>query len=306
METRNLVIIGSGPAGYTAAIYAARAGLSPVLFSGMQPGGQLTITSEVENWPGEPDGILGGELMEKMRKQALRFGTEIVDDVVSEISGQSPFTVKTPKQTIQAKAVIIATGASAMWLCVPGEDRLQGKGISACATCDGFFFRGKDIVVAGGGDSAMEEATFLTRFAKTVTLVHRREEFRASKAMIEKAKNDPKISFALNTVIEEVLGEDHVTGLRVKDLSTGEGRVIPCEGLFVAIGHKPKTEVFKGFLELDEKGYIVVTPGSTVTSIPGIFACGDVADHIYRQAIVAAGSGSMAALDAERWLENQA
>lgn len=305
METRNLVIIGSGPAGYTAAIYAARAGLNPVLFSGMQPGGQLTITSEVENWPGEPDGILGGELMENMRKQALRFGTEIVDDVVSEISGQSPFTVKTSKQTIQARAVIVATGASAMWLGVPGEDRLQGKGISACATCDGFFFRGKDIVVAGGGDSAMEEATFLTRFAKTVTLVHRREEFRASKAMIEKAKNDPKISFALNTVIEEVLGEDHVTGLRVKDLSTGEGRVIPCEGLFVAIGHKPKTEVFKGFLELDEKGYIVVTPGSTVTSIPGIFACGDVADHVYRQAIVAAGSGSMAALDAERWLDGR-
>lgn len=304
-ELKNVVIIGSGPAGYTAAIYAARASLSPVMISGLQIGGQLTLTSDVENWPGEPDGILGGELMEKMKKQALKFGTEIIEEMVTEISGSSPFTIKTATQTIEAKAVIIATGASAMWLGVPGEERLQGKGVSACATCDGFFFRGKDIVVAGGGDTAMEEATFLTRFANKVTVVHRREEFRASKAMIEKAKNDPKIEFALSTVIEEVLGDDSVTGIRTRNVVTNEEAVIPCNGIFTAIGHKPNTDVFKGFIDLDQKGYIVTVPGSTATNIPGVFACGDVADHVYRQAIVAAGTGSMAALDAERWLESQ-
>ncbi|MFA6017755.1 MAG: thioredoxin-disulfide reductase [Patescibacteria group bacterium] len=304
-ELKNVVIIGSGPAGYTAAIYAARASLSPVMISGLQIGGQLTLTSDVENWPGEPDGILGGELMENMKKQALKFGTEIIEEMVTEISGSSPFTIKTATRTIEAKAVIIATGASAMWLGVPGEERLQGKGVSACATCDGFFFRGKDIVVAGGGDTAMEEATFLTRFANKVTVVHRREEFRASKAMIEKAKNDPKIEFAFNTVIEEVIGDDHVTGIRTRNVVTNEETVISCNGIFIAIGHKPNTDVFKGFIDLDQKGYIVTIPGSTATNIPGVFACGDVADHVYRQAIVAAGTGSMAALDAERWLESQ-
>ncbi len=305
METQNIVIIGSGPAGYTAAIYAARANLSPIMIAGLQPGGQLTLTSEVENWPGEADGVLGSELMEKLKKQALRFGTEMIDDVATEIVGtSSPFTIKTATRSIETKAVIIATGASAMWLGVPGEERLQGKGVSACATCDGFFFRGKEIVVVGGGDTAMEEATFLTRFASKVTIVHRREEFRASKIMIDKAKNNPKIALVMNTTVEEILGDDHVTSLRTRNVVTGEEGVIPCDGIFMAIGHKPNTTIFKGLIDLDEKGYIVLPSKSTATNIPGIFACGDVADHVYRQAVTAAGTGCMAALDAERWIES--
>lgn len=304
METKNVVIIGSGPAGYTAAIYAARANLRPVMIAGLQPGGQLTLTSDVENWPGEPDGIMGTELMENLKKQAARFGTEMIDDVVTEVSASSPFTVKTASgSVIETRTVIIATGASAMWLGVPGEERLQGKGVSACATCDGFFFRGKDIVVVGGGDTAMEEATFLTRFANTVTVVHRRDEFRASKIMIDKAKNNPKIQLVMNTTVEEILGDDHVTSLRTRNVVTGEEGTITCDGIFMAIGHKPNTKVFEGLIDLDEKGYIVTNPRSTATNVPGIFACGDVMDHVYRQAVTAAGTGCMAALDAERWIE---
>lgn len=305
MDVNTIVIIGSGPAGYTAAIYAARANLKPILFSGLQPGGQLTLTSEVENWPGEPTGIIGAELMGKLRAQAVKFGTEIIDDAVTEISNLSPFTITSASRTLQAKAVIVATGASAMWLGVPGEERLQGKGVSACATCDGFFFRGKEIVVVGGGDSAMEEATFLTRFASKVTIVHRRDEFKASKIMIEKAKKNEKIVMVMNAVVEEILGDDHVTGISVRDTTTNVTSTIACDGVFVAIGHKPNTSLFQNILSLDEKGYIVTQTGTTVTNVPGIFACGDVADHVYRQAITAAGTGCMAALDAERWLESQ-
>lgn len=306
MEIQNVVIIGSGPAGYTAAIYAARANLSPTLIAGLQPGGQLTITSDVENWPGEADGILGPELMEKLKKQALRFGTEFIDDVVTEVVGtSSPFTIKTATRSIETKAVIIATGASAMWLGVPGEERLQGKGVSACATCDGFFFRGKDIVVVGGGDTAMEEATFLTRFANSVKIIHRKDEFRASKIMVEKARNNPKISFVVNTVVDEICGEDHVTSLRTRNVVTNEILDLACDGIFMAIGHKPNTSIFTGLIDLDEKGYIMLPSKSTATNIPGIFACGDVADHVYRQAVTAAGTGCMAALDAERWIEAQ-
>lgn len=306
MSKYSVVIIGSGPAGYTAAIYAARANLSPIMIAGLQPGGQLTLTSDVENWPGEPDGVMGPDLMEKLRKQALRFGTEMIDDVVTEVSASSPFTVKTATRSIETKTVIIATGASAMWLGVPGEERLQGKGVSACATCDGFFFRGKEIVVVGGGDTAMEEATFLTRFASKVTVVHRRDEFRASKIMIDKAKNNPKIELVMNTTVEEILGEDHVTSVRTRNVVTGEEGAIACDGIFMAIGHKPNTKIFEGLVTLDEKGYIVTNPRSTATNVPGMFACGDVMDHVYRQAVTAAGTGCMAALDAERWIEASA
>ena len=304
MESRDVVIIGSGPAGYTAAIYSARANLSPLLIAGMQPGGQLTLTSDVENWPGEADGVMGPELMEKLKKQALRFGTEFMEDIVTDIDlSRSPFLMKTASGAeISAKAVIVATGASAMWLGVPGEERLQGKGVSACATCDGFFFRGKEIVVVGGGDTAMEEATFLTRFASKVTLIHRRDEFKASKIMVEKARNNPKIVIVVNTVIEEILGDDKVTGVRTRNVIAGEIKEISCEGCFVAIGHKPNTELFKGKLTTDDKGYLVTEPRSTKMNIEGVFACGDVMDHAYRQAVTAAGTGCMAALDAERWL----
>ncbi len=302
----NVIIIGSGPAGYTAAIYAARANLSPMLIAGMQPGGQLTLTSDVENWPGEPTGVLGTDLMDKLKRQAERFGTTMINDTVTEIIGtSSPFTVKTATQSFETKAVILATGASAMWLGVPGEERLQGKGVSACATCDGFFFREKEIVVVGGGDTAMEEATFLTRFAKKVTVIHRRDEFRASKLMIEQAKNNAKIESLLNAVIEEIVGEAHVTGVRTRNVVTNEMQSISCDGVFMAIGHKPNTGFLNGLITLDEKGYIVTDPRSTATNISGIFACGDVMDHVYRQAVTAAGTGCMAALDAERWIEAQ-
>ena len=307
MESRDIVIIGSGPAGYTAAIYLARTNLSPLLIAGMQPGGQLTLTRDVENWPGEADGVMGPDLMEKLKKQALRFGTEFMEDIVTEINlDQRPFIMKTANGVeVSAKAVIIATGASAMWLGVPGEERLQGKGVSACATCDGFFFRGKEIIVVGGGDTAMEEATFLTRFASKVTLIHRRDEFKASKIMVDKARNNPKIAIVVNTVIEEILGDDKVTGVRTRNVITGEINEIPCAGFFVAIGHKPNTDLFKGKLTTDEKGYLVTESRSTKMNIEGVFACGDVMDHAYRQAVTAAGTGCMAALDAERWLGKQ-
>jgi len=302
-----LVIVGSGPAGYTAAIYAARADLEPILVSGPQPGGQLTITAEVENYPGFPDGVLGPEMMELFRRQAERFGTEFREGLVTSIdTSRRPFLVEIDegRECIQAQAVIIATGASARWLGVPGEKEHWGKGVSACATCDGFFYRDQEVVVVGGGDTAMEEALFLTKFASRVTVIHRRDTLRASKIMQDKAKSNPKISFLWNSVVTEILGDESgVTGVRVKNLHSGDEAVLNCTGFFVAIGHEPNTKIFKGQLDMDENGYIRVEPGSTKTSVPGIFACGDVMDPVYRQAITAAGTGCMAALDAERYLE---
>jgi thioredoxin reductase (NADPH) len=302
-----VVIIGSGPAGYTAAIYTARAELKPLMFAGLQPGGQLMLTSEVENWPGEADGVMGPDLMEKLKKQAVRFETDIRQEEIAKVDfSKRPFTVTTTAgEEHQAKAIIIATGASAKWLNVPGEKELQGKGVSACATCDGFFFRGKEVVVVGGGDSAMEEATFLTRFATKVTLIHRSEAFRASKIMLERAQKNPKISFIMNTVVEQVLGTDKVSGVRLRNNVTNEVTEMTTDGVFAAIGHAPNTGIFKNILQLDEKQYIVAEPGSTKTSVEGVFAAGDVADHYYRQAVTAAGTGCMAALDAERWLAAQ-
>lgn len=305
---RNVVILGSGPAGLTAAIYAARADLSPLVVHGEQPGGQLTLTTEVDNWPGYENGIMGPELMEVMKKQAARFGTEYKEGWVTEVDLKSDPKVLTLSsgEKIETKALIIATGASARWLGVPGEEELQGKGVSACATCDGFFFRDKEVVVIGGGDSAMEEATFLTKFAKKVTVIHRRDELRASKAMQKRAMDNEKIVFEWNAEVQEVLGVDEgrVTGVKFKNKETGEEKTIPCDGYFAAIGHKPNTDIFKEQLELDEKGYLVVAEaGTTKTQIPGVFVAGDVADHVYRQAVTAAGTGCMAALDAERWIE---
>lgn len=307
MKEVSVAIVGSGPAGYTAALYAARANMNPVLFAGLQPGGQLTLTSEVENWPGEDQGIMGTELVENMRKQAERFGAEIISDVVTSVDfSSSPYKVVSGNgQEVAAHTVIIATGASAKWLGVPGEDRLQAKGVSACATCDGFFFRGKELVVVGGGDSAMEEATFLTKFATKVTIIHRSETFRASKIMFERAQKNPKISFIMNTTIEEILGAERVEGVRLKNVATGEVSEYKTDGVFMAIGHKPNTDLFAGKLTLDQKGYIVTEGKSTRTNIPGVFACGDVMDPTYRQAVTAAGSGCAAALDAERWLASR-
>ncbi len=302
-----VIIIGSGPAGYTAAIYAARAELKPLMFSGLQPGGQLMLTSEVENWPGEAEGVMGPDLMEKLKRQAERFATDIRQEEIAKVDfSKRPFTVVTTAgEEQQAKAVIIATGASAKWLNVPGEKELQGKGVSACATCDGFFFRGKEVVVVGGGDSAMEEATFLTRFATKVTLIHRSESFRASKIMLERAQKNPKINFIMNTVVEQILGSDKVSGVRLRNMTTQAVTDLTTDGVFAAIGHVPNTGIFKDFLNLDQKQYIITQPGSTKTNIEGVFAAGDVADHYYRQAVTAAGTGCMAALDAERWLASQ-
>lgn len=299
-----VIIIGSGPAGYTAALYAARANMKPVVFAGLQPGGQLTQTSEVENWPGEVQGILGTELMEKLRAQAERFGAEVIEDVITEVDFSShPFKVRSGNgKEVIAESVIISTGATAKWLGVPGEERLQAKGVSACATCDGFFFRGKELVVVGGGDSAMEEANFLTKFATKVTLVHRSAEFKASKIMLERAQKNPKISFIMNASIDEILGAERVEGVRLKDTVTGALTEHKTDGVFVAIGHKPNTELFASTITLDAKGYILTEGKSTRTNVPGVFACGDVMDPTYRQAITAAGSGCAAALDAERWL----
>lgn len=304
-----VIIIGSGPAGFTAAIYTGRALLDTLIFEGNQPGGQLTITTEVENFPGFTDGINGPELMETLRKQAHRFGAESKYETIEKVDfSERPFKLWSSTDTLYtADAVIISTGATARRLYGNGEDKYWGYGISACATCDGFFFRNMNIFVVGGGDSAMEEANYLTHFGKKVTLIHRREEFRASKIMIDRAKNNPKIDWMLNSVIDEFLGEEvngikKLTGLRIKNTKTGEISVVEADGVFYAIGHDPNSSIFKGQLEMDENGYLITKDKSSYTNIAGVFACGDVQDHVYKQAITAAGSGCMAAIDAERWL----
>jgi thioredoxin reductase (NADPH) len=304
--TRNVVIIGSGPAGLTAAIYTARANLSPLLIEGLQAGGQLTTTTDVENYPGFDRGVMGPDLMKTMRAQAERFGTEFLQGDVTGIElGGRPFRIVVEAEaTVRARALIVATGASAVRLGLPNEQRLTGYGVSTCATCDGYFFRGKELVVVGGGDSAMEEAHFLTKFATKVTVVHRRDKLRASKIMQNRAFTNEKLSFVWNSVVEDILGDQVVTGVRLKNLVTGEISMLPCAGVFVAIGHRPNTDLFKGLIEMDAKGYIV-TQNGTATSVPGVFAAGDVQDSKYRQAVTAAGSGCMAAIDAERFLESQ-
>jgi thioredoxin reductase (NADPH) len=300
----DVIIIGSGPAGYTAAIYAARANLSVLMLQGYQPGGQLTQTSEVENYPGFEEGILGPEMMEKFEAQARRFGTETLQEDVTAVDfSKRPFTVTTDFGEYRGRAVIISTGASAQWLGLPSEERLKGRGVSACATCDGFFFRNKDVAVVGGGDTAMEEATFLTRYANHVTVIHRRDSLRASKIMQERAFKNPKISFIWDTEVDEVLGEDAVTGVHLRNVKTGEVSTLPVQGLFMAIGHKPTTDLFKGLITMDRAGYIVPVEHTT-TNIPGVFAAGDVTDHRYRQAVTAAGDGCRAAIDVERWFES--
>lgn len=299
-----VIIIGSGPAGLTAAIYAARAGLDPLMVEGMERGGQLMITTDVENYPGFPDGIMGPELMEQMRKQAERFGTRIISSNVSAVDFTSrPFKVSVGSDEYVGETVIISTGASARWLGVPGEDTLRGFGVSACATCDGFFFRDKELVVVGGGDSAMEEAIFLTKFASKVTVIHRRDEFRASTIMSNRVLDHPKIEVIWDSAVEEITGDSVVTGVTLKNLKTGETTELVTDGVFVAIGHTPNTKVFEGILDLDDAGYILTTPGTSRTSIEGVFAAGDVTDKIYRQAVTAAGMGCQAALDAERMLD---
>jgi thioredoxin reductase (NADPH) len=303
-EVRNVVILGSGPAGLTAAIYTARAALSPLVIAGTQAGGQLMLTSEVENYPGFPDGVQGPELMAKFREQAERFGAEVVDDDAISVDFSSrPYTISTEKQSWKTHAVIVATGASAIWLGLPAEERLRGRGISTCASCDGFFFRGKEIAVVGGGDTAVEEATFLTRFANKVTLIHRRDQLRASKIMQERAVKDPKIDFIWDTVVEDVLGKDSVEALKLKNVKTGAVSEFPTQGLFIAIGYTPNTSILQGKIDLNEKGYVVPVPGTeTHTKVEGVFVAGDVEDFHYRQAITAAGAGCKAALDAERYL----
>src|ERR1700758_1999223 len=306
-SVHDVIVIGSGPAGYTAAIYAARAQLAPLVFEGSQFGGALMTTTEVENYPGFRNGITGPELMDEMREQALRFGADLRMEDVDEVSLEGPVkTVTAGGETYHAKAVILAMGAAARYLRVPGEERLLGLGVSSCATCDGFFFRDQDIAVIGGGDSAMEEATFLTRFARSVTIVHRREEFRASKIMLDRARNNDKIRFVTNTVVVEVLGDASVTGLRLRNAFTGADSTIDVTGVFVAIGHKPRSELVKDQLDLDADGYVLVRGPTTHTSAEGVFAAGDLVDRSYRQAVTAAGTGCSAAIDAERWLAETA
>ncbi len=303
--TEKVIIIGSGPAGFTAAIYAARAGLEPVMIEGMEAGGQLMLTTDVENYPGFPDGVMGPEMMELFRKQAERFGTRILRSDVSKVDfSQRPFKIWIGDEVHETETVIVSTGASARWLGVPGEEKLRGHGVSACATCDGFFFRDSEIVVVGGGDSAMEEALFLTKFASKVTIIHRRDEFRASKIMVDRVLSHDKIEIRWNSVVEEVLGDDAVTGVLLRNVLTDETEEFAVEGAFIAIGHTPNTSVFDGQLSLNENGYLE-TFGNTSTSVAGIFGAGDVVDFTYRQAVTAAGMGCQAALDAERWLESQ-
>jgi len=300
----DVIIIGSGPAGYTAALYASRANLNPLVFEGSQRGGQLMITTDVENYPGFPDGIMGPDLMDQFRKQAERFGTRLETSDVSRVDFSArPFQVWVGENQYESNSVIIATGASAQWLGIPGEAELTGMGVSACATCDGFFFRDRELIVVGGGDSAMEEALFLTKFASKVTIVHRRDEFRASAIMAQRAIDHEKIDVIWNTTVVEILGESGVTGARLHNVETGEETEMAVDGVFVAIGHKPNTDIFADHLQMDDKGYIDLPGRSTATSVPGVFAAGDVADTVYRQAVTAAGTGCQAAIDAERWLE---
>ena len=307
-DVRDVIIIGGGPAGFTAALYTARANLEPLVIEGFNWGGQLMITSDVENYPGYADGIMGPAMMADFRRQAERFGAEFLTDDVTRVDlSERPFRVYVGEDEYRAESVIVATGASARQLGLQSEQTLQGRGVSYCATCDGAFFRDKVVVVVGGGDSAMQEATFLSRFASKVVVVHRRTEFRASPIMVDRAQANEKIEFVLNAVVEEVLGQDdgHVTGVRLRDTDSGETSEIEADGIFVAIGHDPTTALFLDWLDHDDQGYLVTEPGSTRTNIPGVFAAGDVQDHTYRQAVTAAGTGTMAALDAQRWLEEQ-
>ena len=305
VDTRNVLIVGSGPAGYTAALYAARARLRPLVLKGLAAGGQLMLTTDVENYPGFADGILGPELMEQMEKQAERFEAELLHQSATRVDlSERPFGVWAGDHEYRAHSLIISTGASAKWLGVPGEDTLRGRGVSSCATCDGFFFRDRELLVVGGGDTAMEEATFLTKFASKVTIVHRRDEFRASQIMIDRATNDPKIEVRWNATVEEILGDGAVQGARLQDTVTGDTEEVATDGVFVAIGHTPNTTLFEGQLDLED-GYIPVQEPRTLTSVPGVFAAGDVVDRIYRQAVTAAGMGCKAAMDAERFLAAQ-
>ena len=306
-DIRNVVVIGSGPAGFTAALYTARADLEPLVLKGLEAGGQLMLTTDVENYPGFADGIMGPELMDQMEKQAQRFGAEILAVHVTEVDLSSrPFLVKAGDQVWRARTVIVATGASARWLGIPGEEKLRGRGVSACATCDGFFFRDRELLVVGGGDTAMEEATFLTKFASKVTIVHRRDAFRASKVMQDRVFANDKIEVLWNTVLDEIVGDDAVTGAVARDVETNETRTIAADGVFMAIGHDPTTTLFRDQLPVDENGYLIVQEPSTATDVPGVFAAGDVTDHTYSQAVTAAGQGCKAAIDAERFLAEEA